>query len=277
MTKWRPSITRHFVTLSHVTAVGLQFPVVILQDAAYSSGSHAFGSKRSRGQNGPQLKRARTVMVPAWGSRGGTTATVVRRELARQSAIERELKFKDTAIADTTLTASMVITNLNVLQQGDGQSERVGRKVIIKGLHIRGQYKLIAATAAADTSTRVRQRVVMDSQTNKAEFVATDLLVADSIDSFGKLANKGRFRVLSDEVYTLASSGAAPTGAAFAFGEDVVNVDINLTMTVPVEFNADLDTGVIATQVSNSLKLVTQCNDGEIINQAVNVRIRFLD
>ncbi len=223
-------------------------------------------------------------MPRAWGTRKASTlararstTTVVRREVARQSALDRELKFKDTAIADTTLGAAMIITNLNVLQQGDGQSERVGRKVVIKGLHIRGQYKLIAATAAGDTSTRLRQRVVLDTQTNKAEFVATDLVVADVIDSFNKLANKGRFRVLSDQVYTFSSSGAAASGAAFVFGEDMVDVDINLKLNLPIEFNADLDTGVIATQTANSLKLTTQVADGEIIAQSLNVRIRFLD
>ncbi len=229
--------------------------------------SFSFGKREF---NGP---RRRTAAV----GRARSTTTVVRKEVARQSLLDRELKFLDTAIADTTLAAGMVITNLNVIVQGDGQSERVGRKVIVKALHIRGQYKLIGATAAASTSTRLRQRVVLDTQTNKAEFVATDLLVSDVIDSFGKLANRGRFRVLSDEVYVFAAGGAAPTGAAHAYSEDMVDVNVNLKLATPIEFNADAETGAIATQVSNSLKLTTQVADGEIISQAVQVRIRFLD
>ncbi len=188
-----------------------------------------------------------------------------------------ELKFFDTVLADGTLASAMVNNNLNIIPQGVLNNNCVGRKCVVQAVHVRGSYTLLAATDATNTSNRVRQRIVLDTQTNLSDFAATVFLESDTIDSFSKLSNKGRFRVLSDEVYVLTAAGAAASGAAFVFGEDIVDVNVNLRCKIPVEFNDVSADGAVTSQTSNSLHLITQTSTGEIISSSLVVRLRFLD
>ncbi len=188
-----------------------------------------------------------------------------------------ELKFFDTALADGTLSATLSNNNLNIIPQGILNNNRIGRKCVVQAVHVRGSYTLLAATDATNTSNRVRQRIVLDTQTNLSDFAAGVFLESDVIDSFSKLANKGRFRVLSDEVYVLTAAGAAPSGAALIFGEDIVDVNVNLRCKIPIEFSDVSADGAVTSQTSNSLHLVTQTSTSETVASSLQVRIRFLD
>ncbi len=190
-----------------------------------------------------------------------------------------EFKILDTSTTNPSLTALMTTANLNIIPQGITNETRVGRKCVITALHMRGSYTLLPATDATASSVRVRQRVVLDTQTNLSDFAVGVFLESDVIDSFSKLANKGRFRVLSDEVYVLQAGGAAASGAAHVFSEDVVDVNINLRFNkgIPIEFNDVASTGAVTTQTSNSLHLIQQTSTAEIVASSINTRVRFLD
>lgn len=188
-----------------------------------------------------------------------------------------EFKFLDTAFSDGTLASTAVFQNLNVVPQGDTESQRVGRKITITRLNIRGSVTLLAATDVTNTSALFRMRIVLDKQTNGAQFAATDLLESDTINSFSNLSNKSRFRVLRDGVIALSRGGATATGAAYAFGEKIVPIDETLDMKVPIEFDNSATTGALTTQRSNSLCAVFQSSTGEILSVAITFRIRYLD
>ncbi len=188
-----------------------------------------------------------------------------------------ELKFQDFAVNDTTLASAMVNTNISVIAQNVTETGRIGRRCTIRSISIRGSFTLLAATDITNTSNRVRCRLVLDKQTNGADFGATALLDTDAIDSFANLAQKSRFRVLMDKVYTLNSAGGAPSGAAFALSERTVNVNLHMKCAHQIEFNDAFITGVVATQRTNSLHWLTQTATGEIISEAVNIRVRFSD
>ncbi len=233
---------------------------------------------------------ARGVVVPRRGVRKQTfarspqngglrRARAVAGARAIVAAPAGELKFFDTSATDPSLTATMLNTNLNIIPQGITNETRVGRKCVITALHMRGSYTLLPAVLSTATSCRVRSRIVLDTQTNLSDFTAAVFLESDVIDSFSKLANKGRFRVLSDTVYSLMAGGAAASGAAFVFSEDIEDVNINLRFPkgIPIEFNDTTADGAVTTQTSNSLHLIQQTSTAEIVTSSLNIRVRYLD
>ncbi len=187
-----------------------------------------------------------------------------------------ESKFLDTTVSDAPITAGMVIANLTVIPEGNTESQRVGRKVTIKSIHVKGTLTLTAATALASTTDKVFGMLVLDKQTNGAAFAATDLLDTDSIISFRQLANTQRFSILMKKVWTMSAGGAAPTGAAFGFSQVIRDVNINKRCNIPMEYDNSATTGAITTVRSNNVYWVTQSGSGLVVS-ALTARIRYVD
>lgn len=194
----------------------------------------------------------------------------------RYSGAAAEKKFFDTNINDTDVAATMTINNLTIVPEGNGESDRIGRKICVKKIHIKGVLKLDPATAAASTADYVICQIVQDTQTNGAAFVATDLIETDEFKQFRNLANSTRFKVLWKKVYTLRASGAAPSGAALVFGEDVRSLNANVNCSVDIEYDNSATTGAIGTVRTNNLYWVTQSSDGTC-GITANARIRYTD
>ncbi len=187
-----------------------------------------------------------------------------------------ELKFFDTSINDAVISGTMTINNLTIVPEGTGESERIGRKFHIHRISILYGLQLPAATDASKTTDTVRCMLVQDRQTNGAQFVATDLIDSDVLNSFNNLANKNRFKVLYKQEYTLKAGGAAPSGASFIFSEDRAYLRFTLNVSIQIEYDNSLTTGVIATVKSNNIYWVTQSNTG--ICEGIGLaRIRFTD
>ncbi len=199
------------------------------------------------------------------------------RPVGKAMGVPGEMKFVDFTTGDSTISAALRNQNLNVIVQNVLENGRVGRKCTLKAVTIRGSFTLAGAVAASSASCRVRCRLVLDRQTNGSDFAALQLLDTDVIDSFANLSNKDRFAVLMDKVYTLNSSGAAPSGAAFVTMEKTVNIDIHRALDIPIEFDDSVSTGAVASQRSNSLHWVVQTSDGELVAEASRIRVRFKD
>jgi len=114
-----------------------------------------------------------------------------------------ELKFKD-AGTTTTLTAgapnfsSMGATLLlNGLANGSDASTRIGRKVILKSVYVRGTFE---NTAGATGGAPLRIIIFYDKQANATQPAVTDLLLTDSFLSQNNLSNRDRFTVICDQV-----------------------------------------------------------------------------
>ncbi len=187
-----------------------------------------------------------------------------------------EHKFFNTTVSSTPITAAMIIQNLTVIPEGNGESDRIGRKVTIRSVHIKGQMTLIAATALTGTSEKVFAYLVQDKQTNGAVFAATDLLDTDSVISFRNLANTSRFKILLKKTYVFKAGGAAPTGAAFGFSQHTVDININKTCNIVMEYDNSATTGAIGTVRSNNLYWVTQAA-GATVNSVIIARVRYSD
>lgn len=199
------------------------------------------------------------------------------RMYSRPSRDVGELKFLDTAHSDATLASAMTFYNPMIVAQGTTESNRDGRKINIRSIHLRGFATLLNATDVTNTSTLMRMRVVLDKQCNGAQFAATDLLESDSVNSFMNLANRNRFVTLMDKVFAFSCPGASATGAAYSFGEIVKPIQFNLKCNIPIEYDNSVTTGAIGSVRSNYICIVLQTSTGELINVSFTSRIRFTD
>ncbi len=162
------------------------------------------------------------------------------------------------------------------IPQGNGESDRIGRKCTIKSIHVKGTIELPGKTDANSVSDVVVGMLVLDTQTNGAVFAMTDLLEIDNFRSFRNLANSNRFKILKKKVYTLKVGGAAPSGAAFIFGEDIRWVNINWNGSIQLEYDNSATTGVVTSMRSNNVYWVTQSKGG-FCNSVIQCRIRYSD
>ena len=172
----------------------------------------------------------------------------------------------DAAVVDTVAGSEAdpaTALSLTATAQGDGESNRDGRKVRLVSVHMRGhiQFEAVADGTAAEY---VRILVVHDKQTNGAQFNAEDVLKdptnADlDTDAFRNLQYTQRFTVMKDFWVrsgnrTYAFDSNTPAGAAVPF-----KVNINLG-NMPVTYTGS--TAAIGSIADNSIHVMAICNEG---------------
>lgn len=108
---------------------------------------------------------------------------------------------------------------LNSIAQGDGPTDRDGRQVTLKSVHLRGMIRTNADIVDPDTATGaangfvVKLVLLLDTQTNGAQFNAEDVFVEPSNGTlasftFRELQHQKRFRVLKDLMLTVPAATA---------------------------------------------------------------------
>jgi len=186
-----------------------------------------------------------------------------------------ELKFLDTLFASATVaTTGLLSGSLNTIAQGDGESQRNGRKVVIKSIWVRGSIELNPdTTIAADQSADViRVVLVQDKQCNGASWAVTDYLVSNDYQSFKNLENSGRFNTL----WSIEMGFTSGAGVNGAWGAATRPFNKFIKCSIPIEFDSSAATGAITTQRSNSLQMLAITRDG-VTAIALNCRIRYSD
>lgn len=189
-----------------------------------------------------------------------------------------EMKFLDTTVAASSpaTTGTIFSSSLNIIPQDDTQSGRIGRKVTVKRVQLRGQVLLPATTTAADTADRLRILVVLDMQANGASPLVGQVMETGSINSYLDMANVSRFRVLADKLFTLSASAAgAPTGTP-SFGAVLKSFSIYKKVNIPIEYDASASTGALTTIRSNNI-LVVALTQNALATLAFTSRIRYTD
>ncbi len=226
------------------------------------------------------LKRARGGIPPPWERRVRPRIAAARLSLARRAAPGAELKFLDTAKAATTTSATGTIfsPSLNVIVQDTGESERVGRKVVIQAIHMEGIVKIPTTATAADTSDYVRIIVYQDKQTNGAAATVTNILETATVLSFNNLANKSRFQTLMDHRVSVNCSAGSGRGTTdtLSYGESQENFSWHKKCNIAVEYDNTVATGAIESQRSNNIGVLVISGEARA-SVAYNVRIRYTD
>lgn len=190
-----------------------------------------------------------------------------------------ELKFHDIDIDDAAIATNGTIAedSCNGIAQGVTESQRVGRKCVIRSINWRWTIRKPSITSVGFGSDCVRVILYLDKQCNGATASVTDILESDDYQSFNNLANKGRFKILMDRSYNVNSPGAAGDGVA----NDLVSVEMNDSFykkcNIPLEF--DSTTGAITEVRSNNLGVLLLSRDGTntTVSFASKMRLRFSD
>lgn len=187
----------------------------------------------------------------------------------------KELDFVDTAIAAQAISTTPFLVLLNGLAPGTGDNQRLGRRIQMKSIELKGYIQPDTAT----TTSVERFAIVQDMQPNAAAptFAGANDGIYDAATPIAlrNISNKSRFKVLWDSgLITNVSTVTAPTASnAITTMEHYRKIDI------PVQYNAGT-AGTIADIQTNSLYFVGIGNiaagTGDVTLVA-NIRIRYDD
>lgn len=189
-------------------------PVYQPQRATVSMGGRALG------------QRQRIVQVPRPIARAPPPAAMYSRGV--------ETKSVDTAAQTVNLLAAGAVTanNLNAPVNGAALYQRIGNRITMKSIQIRGVIAPSGANAAAVTEQICRIIVFYDRQTNGAAPAVADVLL--NVDAAGTLVtsafsgvnmnNRDRFYVLMDMQVLLPAIGI---NGATAASTETIGIDIN--------------------------------------------------
>ncbi len=189
-----------------------------------------------------------------------------------------ERKFLDTTQAPTTALVIGDVTSetLNIIPEGNGQSARVGRKVNLTSIGIRGSVKIASTSTLANTGDVVRIMVVQDKQTNGASPAVATVLQSADYNAFGNLANRNRFVILRDKFIAIQSQSGSFDGTNDGFAEAFVFFKDYFKVNIPIEYDASATDGSLATQRSNNIFVLVISAEG-IANVDYRTRLRYTD
>lgn len=198
------------------------------------------------------------------------------RKKKRSVSIAIEKKFLDNSLVNTALATSTSYTGaeldpattlcLTAPAQGDGGSNRDGRQIIGKSVHIRGQIYMLPnedEILNPPIANHVHIAVVLDTQTNNAQLNSEDVYTnpaADASVNTFPLRNMNfakRFKILREQEFVFENrnydrSGANVYGGAGRSASFDWFIPLN---DLKINFNSTT-TGVIGNVLDNSIHVV---------------------
>jgi len=216
-----------------------------------SLGSYVGKRKRGIGKSfGKSRKRVRTTTIKTSVVPGFTRAAGF---YGRYGGSDGETKFLDTNVNQATTNSMTEATGngtIAVIAQGDGQSNREGRKCRITEVCFSGEIRAVPA-AAGTGSCNVYVTWVLDTQANGAAAAGSDVW-SQPVGAYQlmNLANEGRFKILSKQIYKLNSTA----GVSGAYSTVIQPVNWRKRVSVPMEYdNTTFTTGIISTIRRNNI------------------------
>lgn len=225
--------------------------------------------RRQHFQGSRSAKKARRTPY-----RGGIRKTTS--PLYQTPKASQELKFFDGSKGNTNLSATGAILDDSLLEiaAGTGESNRIGRKITVKKISIRGFFKAATATASANTGNRCRIIVYLDKQANGATAAVGDILEDADINGFRNLTNVGRFYVLYDKIMNVNNLAGAGNGTTDNYGEAHYGFQMHKSCSIPIEYSGTA--GAITEFASNNIGVLAIDEES---NAAIQYRwrVRFTD
>ncbi len=186
------------------------------------------------------------------------------------------MKFHDVDLDDAVVATAGTITPSTVLiPQGTTESTRIGRKCNIKSIGWKFRLNLPEVDAAADppAADTVRVCMFLDKQCNGATATVTDILEVADFQSFNNLANKSRFNILYNKVFTLNPMTLASNGAGVMSSATVQrNSSFYKQCNLSLEFSGV--TGALTEIRSNNIGVLLISSNG-VAAFASKLRFRF--
>ncbi len=190
-----------------------------------------------------------------------------------------EAKFMDTTIGSTSVntTGNILSTTLNAVPQNTTESGRIGRKIVMRSISMKGSILVAESNSTNKGYQRVRFIVYKDKQCNGATAQLLDILETVKVDSFRNLANTARFSILMDKTWNLNAAAAAGNGTSdndlVEFGKGIT---WNKRCNIPVEFNGV--GGGLSEIRSNNVGVMAIIDTSEPVTRiGYTVRIRYND
>lgn len=207
-----------------------------------------------------------------------------------------ELKFYDTKLVGAALASPVDATGgehnptavicLNTVTAGTGEEQRIGRKITMHSIGIRGVVNCAPQTGVAniDAATEIFIALVHDKQTNGALLNSEDVFTNKGANAilatslWNNLQFKDRFNVLATRKFNMQNPTAFNDAAATGNGEQaglqqVFQIFVNLK-GMKTLYKATTET--IANIIDNSLTIVAFCNNTGLVPQiSYNARLRF--
>lgn len=206
--------------------------------------------------------------------------------------LDKEVKYFDTvkataqinAVANTwTLMQPSVPIGckaLTVPSQGDGATNRDGKKILLREVHFQGELAVLQNLAGASpyAAGMVRIIIVMDTQTNGTELSVADVVEAgNGALDFRNMAYTKRFKVLMDKNIFLSPSIIGVGNAATYTNNTCVKkfqFHKKFKNPVPIQYNSGT-TAIIDNVVDNSIQVMA-VSENSAVQFGYTARIRFV-
>lgn len=216
-------------------------------------------------------KQARRRFGSSYGQRTFTYRAVVPRQmLSPDVAVER--KYFDSSYSAPILQAAdfqgceadpTTLNTLFVPATGDDINNRVGRKVSVLSIKIKGTVSIAPGTAVDPTNVpaSIRCVLVMDKQTNSAQLNAEDVINSSGVayDMFQNTGFFGRFEVLKDKRMQISNVNGVRNAAGSAVTRQGVIRPFKIThkfrKPIKIRFNSTT-TSVVGAIVDNSFHML---------------------
>lgn len=223
-----------------------------------------------------------------------------RRNAATAGYLGVEIKYFDQAYAATTLSSPTTPDNtmradiptqlcLNAVSQGDGPTNRDGKKIRMRSLYIKGLvYRQgYEDQPAPEEPVGAYVAVVLDRQTNAAQLAPAQVFTntagasLSNISLFRNLEYNDRYRILRDGTFIF---NAGPQSAyaldKISNGGLIRRFEWYIPLNIDVLFNTTTPTAAtVASIVSNSIGVIagaTSSSGNNSLVLAYNSRLRFV-
>jgi len=249
---------------------------------------------KSRGKKKTSTKRARSALAAQKTSFKKSKMSALRTLANATSAgfLGMETKFFDTYLYNATPSFALDCTggemdpsstlSLASMAQGDGPSDRDGKKAVIKSVQVKGMVSVGNSVLAAVPSTvqRVYVALVLDTGTNGALLSSEDVFqnfaaqLPTNSSPFRNLLWNNRFRILKSQVFDVTPYDTTFVAAnTYAHGATSKQFDWYVPLDLPVNFKDT--TALTANVVDNSLHIIA-FQTGANGKLHYNARVRFV-
>lgn len=174
-----------------------------------------------------------------------------------------EKKFFDTSTSGnvTSSTGTVLNSSLNLLSAGTGESQVIGRQIVVKSIEFKGRItkRADAEAALADLNSQVDYSValVLDKQANGAAGTIAQIYESTRPYNPRNLEFSKRFRVLKEWKGAIRSQ-SGHDGTNYFTDEVGVFVKMYKKCNIVIDFGAT-PSGAIGDIKSNNLMLVARC------------------
>lgn len=198
----------------------------------------------------------------------------------RPNAVER--KVIDSGAITTAVSTTPVSTAVNLIAAGSDFNQRIGRKVCIKSLYIRGRIYTQRAkpySSSGEASAQTGRLIILwDEQPNGTLIAAGDVLTSNDTIAHLNINSRDRFKVLHDKTYAVDALALNITTNTGASGRNIHYFKKYKKINMETIYNSVNNT--IADVTSGALIVfwvgdtVAGVNDMEAV---WNVRVRYSD